>query len=180
MDTWPQVRSTLSQIIHIFLRHAIVCKICYHLCVGTNNDISVSSVGHVDSHVSIAGNRIYRHGKKISCTLVQNNVIPLGTNHLIAADAQHIGNVAAAQSGAVHNPPGVEFTFWRRKYIISFAVPPYSCHFMVKIIRCSVGMGILSQGYGIIKRVHNSAVSRKHGKFPYHSRNQLMEPFFSN
>ncbi len=178
MDTWPQVRSTFCQIIHIFLRHTVISKICYHICVRADDHISVCGICHMNSHIGVAWNRINRHRKKRSGALIQDNIISLGTDDAVAGDPQHIRDLAAAKACAVYYPAGLKVSLGCGYFISIIIFSPDCSHFTAKMILHTVCMGIFCQGNGIAKGIYDTAVMGKHGKFSYYCRNQLMKAFF--
>ena len=132
----------------------------------------------MNSHIGVAWNWINRHWKKRTCTLIQDNVISLGTNDAVAGDPKHIRDLAAAKSCTVYYPAGFKVSFCCGDFICIIFLPLDCCHFASKMIIYAIFMGIFCQGNGIAKGIYDAAVMGKHSKLSYYSRNQLMKAFF--
>ena len=158
----PDLRCTLCKVIHVLLRHSIVREILCHLCIRSDNYISIRRIGNMDSHICITWNRIDRHRKKLSGPAVQNDVISLGADHAISFDTKHIRNLSAAKSGTVDHPTGLKGSVRCRYRIKIFSClacsTADSCHFMIEEIFRSVLSCILRQCDRIVKGIYDSGI----------------------
>ena len=64
----------------------------------------------------------------------------------------------SSMSGAVHPPARMKHAMGRGKTINAVIITLNSSCLVVKIVIHSIGMGVLSQGNGVVKGVHDSAV----------------------
>ena len=107
--------------------------------------------------------------------LVQDDVVPLGPHHVVAADAQQLRNCPTAQAGAVHHPAGRKLPSGGGDAPVPVSVPAQAGDLTAEAVVHPVVVGVLRQSDGQAEGVHNTAVGGEHGKLPHHRRHQPVE-----